>query len=207
MSAKERKLEDYDRLLVVEGYSDLVFFAEFLEVLGKDNLVFIKPLGGNRNLKKEVEVLITPTLLERKQAIAFILDADQDPAATKQSLEKLLSDATGQAVVEGQWTDGPPKIGLLMVPGPAEKGEIETLVWQAWSSHPDHAGQKSCIEEFIQCMARQNATARSPDKALIGALLAVKNDDDPRLGPGTQANVFDLQIPHFKRLRQFLLGF
>jgi hypothetical protein len=44
-------------------------------------------------------------------------------------------------------------------------------------------------------------------KGLIGALLAVKSDEDPRLGPGARENVFDLARPELTKLREFLSGF
>jgi hypothetical protein len=56
-------------------------------------------------------------------------------------------------------------------------------------------------------MHASDVKAQSPDKGLIGALLALKNDEDPRLGPGARANVFDLNSPHLQPLRQFLAGF
>ncbi len=207
MAAKEWKIENFDRVLMVEGHDDRIFYAEVLEAVGKHGQVFIHVLGGNKNLKQEAEVLITPTLLERKVAIAFILDADETPVESKQSLQNLLSGLTRQEVIDGKWTEGSPKIGLMIVPGGDAKGEIETLVWKSWSSNQANAAQKQCIEDYVNCMRASNAMAQSPDKALIGALLAVKNDEDPRLGPGARANVFDLNSPHLQSLRQFLAGF
>jgi hypothetical protein len=207
MAAKEWKLDDFERVLVVEGHDDRIFYAEMLEVVGKHGQVFIHVLGGKQNLKNELEVLITPTLLERKKAMAFVIDADAAPIETKASLQTLLSRLTNQAVVNDQWTQGSPKIGLLIVPGNDAKGEIETLVWHAWASNPGNAGQKKCIEDYMACMKASNASAHSPDKGLIGGLLAVKNDDDPRLGPGARANVFDLNSPQLQMLRNFLAGF
>lgn len=207
MAAKERKIENFDNVLVVEGYSDLLFYAEILEAVGKHEKVFIKEMGGNSGLEKKLEAFITPSLLARKTAVAFILDADETPSVTKQSLEKLLSRLTGQNVVNNAWSNGSPKIGLMIVPGNDAKGEIETLVWQAWASNPGNAAQKECIEDYMACMQAANASAHSPAKGLIGALLAVKNDDDPRLGPGARAKVFDLSSPQLQALRNFLAGF
>jgi hypothetical protein len=56
-------------------------------------------------------------------------------------------------------------------------------------------------------MHTKNVKPQSPDKGLIGALLALKNDEDPRLGPGARAKVFDLNSPHLQPLRQFLTDF
>ncbi len=94
MASKDWKIEDFDRVLVVEGHGDRFFYAEVLEAVGKHGQVFIHVLGGKDNLKQEVEVLITPTLLERKVAIAFILDADETPKETRESLQDLLSGLT-----------------------------------------------------------------------------------------------------------------
>jgi hypothetical protein len=207
MAAKERKSENYPGELVVEGYSDLLFYAEVLETVGKHEQVFIKELGGKSGLNRKLEAFVTPALLARKTVIGFVFDANGNPDATRHSLETLLSNLTGQAVVDGKWTQGNPKIGLMIVPGAGAKGEIETLVWQSWSSNPANAGQKKCIEDYVGCMHASNVNAQSPDKGLIGSLLAVKNDDDPRLGPGARAKVFDLNSPHLQSLRQFLAGF
>ena len=207
MAAKEWKIENFDRVLIVEGHDDRIFYAEVLEAVGKHGQVFIHVLGGNKNLKQTAEVLLTPTLLERKVAIAFVLDADETPKETRQSLQELLSHLTSQGVVDGKWTQGNPRIGLMIVPGADARGEIETLVWQSWGSDRSNAAQKQCVEDYVACMRVNNAMAKSPDKALVGALLAVKNDEDPRLGPGARAKVFDLNSPHLQPLRQFLSHF
>jgi hypothetical protein len=56
-------------------------------------------------------------------------------------------------------------------------------------------------------MEKAGFAARSPDKGLIGALLAIGNDDDPRLGPGARAKVFDLNRVEYSELKLFLGGF
>lgn len=205
MAAREHKLEDYDQVLIVEGYSDLLFYAEMLEQAGKD--VFIKELGGKSGLARKLEAFLTPTILASKEALAFIFDADQTPDETRTSLEALLSRLTGQTVMDGAWTTMKPRIGLMIVPGGSQQGEIESLVWRSWAGDPANDTQKRCIEDYVACMASQGKLAHSPDKGLIGALLAVKSDEDPRLGPGTRTKVFDLDRPELLPLRDFLSKF
>jgi hypothetical protein len=202
--ANDRNIEDYDRVLVVEGYSDLLFYAELLEELGAHEKVFIQELGGNARRNAKLKAFVSPGLLNSKSAIAFIFDADNEPANTRNSLQNLLSQITGQQVVDDRWTDGKPKIGLFIVPGGNQEGEIETLVWNSWKNDPANAAQKRCVESYITCMQSAGAPAHSPDKGLIGTLLAVKNDEDPRLGPGARGNVFDLRRPELQKLRDFL---
>jgi hypothetical protein len=205
--ANERKIEDYEQVLVVEGYSDLLFYAEVLEELGAHEKVFIKELGGRTGLKAKLETLVNPGLLNSKSAIAFIVDADVAPETTRNSLQGLLSAITRQPVVDGQWSGGKPKIGLLIVPGGNQAGEIEDLVWDSWASDTANAAEKRCVEGYISCMQSAGSTAHSPAKGLIGSLLAVKYDEDPRLGPGARRNVFKLGRPELQKLRDFLSGF
>jgi len=150
------KLEDCPHILIVEGYSDLLFFAEALEWLNNPGCVFIQELGGagnfrrsKRRMKSTLETFLAPPLLAQKAAIGVVVDADTDPAATSQTLESALSAITGQPVKTGAWTVGPPRIGLFVVPGPGRQGEIETLVWEAWSNDPVNADARTCVEAFL----------------------------------------------------------
>jgi len=207
MPDKGLKIEDFDRVLVVEGYGDLLFYAEVLEELGLEKRVFIKHLGGNTRLSTILETFITPDLLNSKTNLGFIFDADDRPQATRDKLQGLLTKLTGQTVVDGNWTTSTPKVVLFIVPGGDRTGEIETLVWNSWASDPANAHQKQCILDYIACMKTAGKTAHSPDKGLISALLAIQSDEDPRLGPGARDNVFDLTRPELAPLRTFLSGF
>jgi hypothetical protein len=205
--AGKRDIDDYDRILVVEGYGDLLFYAEVLEKLGVHEKVFIQELGGNARRNKKLETFVSPGLLASKSTIAFVFDADNAPDSTRTSLQTILSEITHQSIVDGQWSGGKPNIGLLIVPGGNQIGEIETLVWNSWANDVANAAKKQCIEGYIACMQTVGAAAHSPAKGLIGALLAVKNDEDPRLGPGARGKVFDLERPELQPLRLFLSGF
>lgn len=204
-------LADSPCVLIVEGYSDLLFFAEALEWLKKPNGVFIKDLGGSGNFKRNkrrmksmLETFLSPALLTEKSAIGVVVDADNDAAASSKRLEVTLSTITGQPVTTGAWTAGPPRIGLFVVPGAGRQGEIETLVWEAWANDPANAGSRTCVEGFLACMDQHGRTARSADKGRIGALLSVLSDEDPRLGPGARDGAFDFARPELQPLLDFL---
>jgi len=70
--AQPPKLENCDRVLIVEGYSDLLFYAELLEALGKHGEVFIKHFNGRADLTTKLETFLTPQLLAAKQALASL---------------------------------------------------------------------------------------------------------------------------------------
>jgi hypothetical protein len=201
------QIEDFDRVLVVEGYSDLLFYAELLERCGKSGQVFIKEFNGREDLTAQLEAFLTPSLLAAKRAIAVIVDGDQDPLQAEQRLIATLQRATRQNVTTGAWTNGQPRIGLFLVPGQGQPGEIETLVWRSWAADPANHQQRACVAQFAACMQGAGAQPRSPDKGLISALLAIHNDDDPRLGPGARKRIFDFSRPEFDSLCGFFAQF
>lgn len=198
------KLSACPRVLVVEGYSDLLFYAEVLEAIGAFDGTFIKSMNGKADLVAKIEVFLSPALLAEKKSIGVIVDADEDCSSTRQSLESLLSRVTKQQVVHGQWTSGPPAIGLFVVSDDGKTGEIESLVWRAWANDPKNAGPRSCVETFLGCMEGQGRKSKSIDKGRIGALLSVLSDEDPRLGPGARDRVFDFDRSELKPLVDFL---
>ncbi|MEI2746762.1 MAG: DUF3226 domain-containing protein [Ottowia sp.] len=84
------KLESCTRILVVEGYDDLLAYAEILEhVSNYDEKVFIKDMGGRSNIVTKLETFLSPALLApgQKAAIGVIVDADKDGAGISRSLE------------------------------------------------------------------------------------------------------------------------
>lgn len=208
MALPEPKIEDFKRVLIVEGYSDQLFYLAVLKSLKKEKLVFVKRMGGKQNLRLNLETFLTPQLLADKTHIAVIVDADDQAEGTVISLSTRLAEITKQEIPPpGQWTAGSPRIGLFIAPDAATTGEIETLAWRAWSANPSHSVEKGHIEEYIANMKEAGRIAKSPDKGLVGAMLAVLNDEDPRLGAGAREGIFDFTSPEFAALREFLNGF
>lgn len=199
-------IKDCPSVLCVEGYSDLHFIAEMLESVGRPR-VFIKEFNGRQDMALKLEAFLTPQLLADKVAIGVIVDADASAPGAFQRFQEVLKKLTGKVVPSsGDWTGTTPNIGLMVVPDAVTAGELETLVWRSWCADGSNHAQVACISAFETCLANSGVVPRSPDKARIGALLAFKNDEDPRLGPGARAKVFDLQRPELGNLRKFLEG-
>ncbi len=150
------KLENCSSVLIVEGYSDLLFYAELLEATGKVGGVFIKQFNGQQDLATKLETFLTPQLLSSKAAIGVIVDANGNVSQAISGTENLLSQLTSQQVSNGLWTSGNPRIGLFVAPDGNSSGEIETLVWRAWAADPQNTQPKQCIETYIQCMRVYN---------------------------------------------------
>jgi hypothetical protein len=202
------KLEQCDRILIVEGFSDLHFYRAFLEHLGRAERVYIEAFKGRSQITKQVvlETFLSPKLLAEKQGIGIIVDGDSNPGGVSISLQRSLKKITGQDVSEGGWTAGAPRLGLMIVPDLETNGEIETLVWNSWAADPANAAASQEVLHYLDKMEGVGLKPKSPDKARIGAYLSVAYDEDPRLGPGAREKLFDFEAPGFARLKNFLSG-
>jgi len=168
----------------------------------------MKHFNGREDLTTKLETFLTPQLLTSKAVVGIVVDANGNPSRTSTELSQLLSGISGQTVSVGTWSAGTPKIGLFVAPDGKSTGEIESLVWQAWAADPANAKPRQCIESYVGCMNAVGFKSQSPDKGLVSSLLAIRNDDDPRLGPGARTKrIFDFNRPQYSPLKIFLSGF
>lgn len=206
-----RKLQeiDCDRLLIVEGATDSMFYRAFLKRLGRLDGVWVQDFGSKSKILKRslLQDALRPDRLKKMQAIAILLDADENPAGTIHSLKDSLQVILGREVTEGEWSDGKPRVGFFVTPDGTNPGEIETLVWNVWSEKTEHAAGKESVLTHLTTMEAAGWPAKSPDKARIAAFLAAAYDEDPRLGAGAREGLFNFDDPGFDRLRTFLMKF
>jgi hypothetical protein len=208
MSRKNPEEHECDHVLIVEGHSDLLFYAAMLHHLQRLKGVFIKSFVGkskilNRDLLSD---FLNPKRLAEKKSIGILMDADNNPGGTSQSVKDHLKAITGRDVNEGGWQEqeGFAKLGFFVAPDAQTKGEVETLVWKAFADEGPHLLMKEAVDEFLEKMRSLGWETNSPDKGRIGAYLSAAYDEDPRLGAGAREKKFDFDAPGFARLRSFL---
>ena len=202
---KKPKEEDCAHILIVEGYSDLLFYAAFLHHMGRLKSVFIHEFKGKSNILSG-ELLgdyLTPKKLAEKQSIGALVDADDNPQRTVQAVKAKLQAITGRDLTEGQWQEGEPRLGFFVAPDTQTEGEVETLAWNAFPSDEKHSAMKAAVLEYHEKMKALGWESHSPDKGRISAYLAAAYDEDPRLGPGARERKFSFESPGFDRLRAF----
>lgn len=197
-------------VLFVEGYSDLTFYIELMEDLGKDKQTFIQDLGGNGRalLEKEVFLLLKPDNLDKIRTVTVLLDADDDGEAAFRSAQAALKAALGVIISQpGTWMIGPngkTKFGVFIVGGSDGRGEVETLAWAAWRNQTANIPLADKVEQFVRDATPEPQQLPKPYKVRIGTMLAIRHTDDPRLGPGARDGVFDFAAPELAELRKFL---
>ena len=198
-------------VLFVEGHSDLTFYAEFLEHLGKHQRCFIQDLGGKgrTNLEREALLLLKPDNLVTMASVGVILDADQNAASAFELAQRGLRTAVGVEISQPNiWVGSPAgktKFGVFIVGDASSgKGEVETLVWSSWAGAADNRRLRDCISSYLDCATAAGRQLHSIDKARLGSLLAVLHDEDPRLGPAARGRVFDFTAAELDELRRFL---
>jgi hypothetical protein len=204
--AKTPEEHECKHILIVEGYSDLLFCAAMLRYLKRSNGVFIKEFKGKSNIlnRDTLGDYLTPKRLTEKQTIGVILDADDNPAGAAQSIADRLREITGRTLTEGQWQAGEPRLGFFVAPARDTVGEIETLAWNAFPEDAKHRQMKEAVSGYLATMEPLGWKPKSPDKGRIAAYLAAAYDEDARLGPGAREGKFPFDAPGFARLRTFL---
>lgn len=201
-------------VLFVEGYSDLIFYAEMLKHLGVHDRCYIHDLSGkdrtNQSLRDAAETFLNPANLEHIRAVAVLLDADKDPNAAFEKAVGGLKQAFPMLGITkpGRWylcPDTAVRCGAWIAGGTKEEPEIESLAWEAWKAVPENNALAQCVEQYLNCAQGRDASlAEFRDKARIGAMLSVINHHDPRLGPGARAGKFPFDSPVFAELLAFL---
>lgn len=207
MSRKPPEEHECDHILIVEGHSDLLFYAAILHHLDRWNGVFFKSFVGKSNIlnRELLSDYLTPKRLAEKKSIGILLDADENPASTVQAVKDRFKEIAGIDLEEGVWLEqeGSARLGFFMAPDKYTQGEIETLVWNAFAQNESNEGMKQAVNQYLEKMKSLGWVAHSPDKGRISAYLAAAYDEDPRLGPGAREKKFDFDSPGFARLRAF----
>jgi hypothetical protein len=207
-----REWQGEPRVLFVEGYSDLTFYAEVLEHLDLHAGSFIQDLGGKGRLKlrDQARLLLKPDNLTAIESVAVVLDSDGKPGPSFDLARDAMRDAVGVDIPRaGEWfggSDDRTKYGVFIVGDSADIVEVESLAWRSWIGDDRNSQFRQCVEAFSDCARGSGKTLRSADKVRVGTLLSVLNEDDPRLGPGARAGIFPLDAKEFEALRSFLRG-
>ena len=193
-----------DRLLLVEGNDDQNFFQKLIEDIGLDGIQIISMKGkenfGIPNLKS---IINTPGFREVK-SLGIVLDADENADDTFSSICTVLREcglpvpAQPMEIISASL-----KVGALVIPPGATRGEIEDLCLAAIKEY----NELECIENYFSCLKEKLPLDKFPkdlSKAKIQAFLASREESVPHLGVAAQKGFFPLDHNIFEDIKIFL---
>ncbi len=173
--------------LLVEGRTDVDVFAALLARSGRDDVHVIE-YGGKTRLAARLRALALDDDFKRTcRWLGVVRDADDDEAATVQSIHGALAQAglplgaTGAGAASGL-----PKVQVIVLPGDGGPGELEDVIWRAIAaSNPDLA---VCVDEYLDCMRPDGVRATDLAKARVYAFVAALTRPDRPLGATARAS-------------------
>lgn len=151
--------EGFDRLLLVEGPDDEVFFLKLVEHMGISDDIHIVSYGGKDNLQRYLLAVLSDVNFSRnRKQIGIVRDADYNTDAFG-SVVSALKQANGNRGTSNEYSipqrvlvrsDAAPYVSVLVLP-PDDEGALEDLVVDALKTEPI----MSCVDEYFECLTEQ----------------------------------------------------
>ena len=206
MESKKIQIQN-QKLLLVEGKDDEVFFKAFLE---KKNINEIQVISsdGNRQLQQLFPIIKKTPGFDKVTSLAVIHDADTDPCKAFQSICSVLKN-NGMNIPDklGKFILGTPKVGVFIIPDGKSEGNLESLCLSTVESK----NIIKCIDLFMDCIKKSSKNSSSRykppkniDKARCRAFLSAMEEDTSSLGIATQKSYWDLNSEKLNPLLHFL---
>ena len=185
------------KLLIVEGRDEQLFFEAALRVhLGLTDIQ-VMAVGGKTRLTRSLEILVNDIHFPTIPSMAVVRDADSPigvaatPGAAISEADKAFRSACGSLrhvglscpPAHGQFSDGPPRVGVFIVPNGTDDGMLETLCLHSVSTLPEFP----CVDAYFQCLQAHQIAPKSLHKARAHAWLASRPEPDRRVGEAAQA--------------------
>jgi len=202
------------RQILVEGRTPQLFFEVLTAYLQIPD-VEIHDFRSNAEFPGYLKSFCArPEFKEQVRSLGIIRDAESLPdsrqprpaaEAAKAAFDSVCHSlaAAGQSkpAQMGSFADGPPRIGVFILPNCRDDGMLETLCLESVQTD----GTSKCLEDFFACMAAAGAlSARNMTKAKTFAFLAAKDISDPLVGRAAQKGIWTWSHAAFQKLNQFL---
>lgn len=190
-----------DKLLIVEGKEDQLFFEALLQAMNLNNIQVI-PLGGKDRFKSGIRALALMPGFSRVKSMGIIRDADTNYDGAFRSICNSLRRAGLPHPTKPLCpSKEAPTTRILILPGDSRNGELEDVCLASIIEDPSY----NCIESFFKCL--RDSSIQLPDKiskAKVHAYLASKPDTGLRLGEAAKKGYFPFGNQAFDSIKCFL---
>ena len=221
-----------EKILVVEGEDEKRFFKEFLNFLDIPNVQILK-YDGKNNLKNRLKVWVRDSNFRNVTTFGIIIDADNDPHATFQSVCDILRNV-GLSPPQRMYvfSNSVPKIGVYVMPGNFKEGMLEDLCLKTVKDNP----LIECVDKLIECANKlykegkvkeffekydyfksrsfyknnflnSNGKIRNIAKARALVYLAIMPEIVNSVGVGAEKGYWNFESEELNELRKFLQNF
>lgn len=195
---------EHPKVLLVEGVDEVYLLLQLLREPEFDgHSIDVRCYRGASNLGSALKGLrVASGFSENVETLAVWRDADQDPAGALQSVKSQLEKASFAAPAHsGEFTEGTPRIGVLILPDGRSVGALETL---CLASVTDTA-PLSCVDSYVNCLHTANVTLHcNSDKVRLYAYLASRKKPGLKLGEAAKAGCWDFSHKAWDPVKKFL---
>ena len=193
-----------DKLLLVEGNDDQNFFQKLMQEITLDNIQII-PMEGKENFRTpNFKSVINTSGFREVKSLGIIRDADDNADNAFRGICTALKECgLPEPTQPGVITNTSLKVGILIIPPSAEKGEIEDLCLSSLKEY----SEMGCIDDYFRCLKQELPSDKFPkklSKAKIQAFLASREESVPHLGIAAQRSYFPLGHDAFEGIKKFL---
>ena len=138
----------------------------------------------------------------RLSAIGVVRDADDSPNNALKSITGALRSLSLPAPTShGAFAQGPPLVGVFILPDGTSPGAVEDLCWKTVA---DTAAGK-CSTVYLECLEESGALAsKNPAKTLVHSYLAAQVDPSARVGEGALKGYWSFDHLVFNPLKDFV---
>jgi len=219
--APKTNLKDHrqDKQLIVEGKTDLLVIAEFMEKAGvlwptKNVPVHIVDSVGGPNAPTLTKAILKSDLWKN---LGIVVDADHDPQAAWQAnrnpCSDLFPDIPQKIPVEGCWIgeNNGKKLGIWIMPGNKREGMLEDFLVESMI-HPDNSQALWEFAKSSTAVARNHGATYSGNhstKSQIHCWLAWQKGPGNQLHQQIKLNRFNPELgsgPQFVKWFQVLFN-
>ncbi|MBJ2639998.1 hypothetical protein JF996_25095 [Salmonella enterica subsp. enterica serovar Typhimurium] len=208
---KPRKINDYKKVIFVEGDDDFHFLCNLLEIEGIND-VYVEKINGKTKLKQTIRAFKSIESFNEKESIFLIIDADESFSDTERSIISTLNELNISSPSSHNEIaiNGSTKISFFIMPGKNKNGAIEDLIIA-------HACKKEVfryIDDLFNKIKEQESiiTSLDPDyaypnnekKAKVQVYLSCNKESDSRIGISMKNKTIDTDDDCFSEIKEFI---
>ena len=186
--------------LLVEGNDARNFFRALVDHMELDG-VQVQNFGGVDELRGFLAAFVSAPNFSDVRGIGIVRDAEQSADAAFRSVRDALEHVNLAAPPRPDESTGDkPSVRVLILPGDAQPGMLETLLCRTLTEKP----VTRCIDDFLQCVEESGQHVQRPDKARAHAWLATQPLPHVSVGVAALKGYWDLDHQVLAAVRRFL---